>query len=350
MFGRETFGHLARATSLCGACKEVCPVDIDLPRLLLRVRAGGVQAQRALAPATSPLDGSSAPANLDNAPRSLRWGLRLYRWAATSPRRFGAAQALGSLAGRVLALFLPSQPGQSAGWLRLPGFTGWGQNRDFPQPAANPFRQRWQTLAGQNPGGLAIDPEPGKNAEPTLPQPAVNPSPATSLRERFAAELTALGGTFTPCPPGEAGKQILVFLQQRGIGAIQAWEEECLPDGLLAELRLAGVRVQSQPDPNLRAGLTGARAAIAESGTLVLPGGPGQPQTASLLPEIHLAVLRESDIYENLLQVFTLQEVRESSLAALVSGPSRTADIEMTLSIGVHGPSEVHVFCIGLEP
>ena len=43
LFGQSDFGHLARASSLCGACKDACPVDIDLPKLLLRVRAGEIQ-------------------------------------------------------------------------------------------------------------------------------------------------------------------------------------------------------------------------------------------------------------------------------------------------------------------
>jgi L-lactate dehydrogenase complex protein LldG len=65
-----------------------------------------------------------------------------------------------------------------------------------------------------------------------------------------------------------------------------------------------------------------------------------------LLPEIHIALLREQEIYENLAQVLNLEEVKASSVAVLISGPSRTADIEMTLTIGVHGPGELHVICI----
>ena len=63
-------------------------------------------------------------------------------------------------------------------------------------------------------------------------------------------------------------------------------------------------------------------------------------------PEIHLAILRESTIQKNLAQALSLSEVQKAASVALISGPSRTADIEMTLTIGVHGPGEVWVFCI----
>ncbi len=66
--------------------------------------------------------------------------------------------------------------------------------------------------------------------------------------------------------------------------------------------------------------------------------------TASLLPEVHIAVLRASDIEESLEKVMERRKVETYPAVVLVSGPSRTADIEMTLTIGVHGPGELHVF------
>jgi L-lactate dehydrogenase complex protein LldG len=94
------------------------------------------------------------------------------------------------------------------------------------------------------------------------------------------------------------------------------------------------------------AGLTGALAGVAESGTLLVPGGPGRPLTASLLPEVHIVVLRAADLYARLAEVLNLEAIRQSAAVALISGPSRTADIEMTLTIGVHGPRLIQVFCI----
>jgi L-lactate dehydrogenase complex protein LldG len=115
---------------------------------------------------------------------------------------------------------------------------------------------------------------------------------------------------------------------------------------MFAALQAGGIRIVHAPDPELRAGLTGALAGIADSGTLLLAGAVDRPLTASLLPEIHLAVLQAEVIYENLPAVLRLREVKEASALTLITGPSRTADIEMTLTIGVHGPRAVHVICI----
>ena len=99
-------------------------------------------------------------------------------------------------------------------------------------------------------------------------------------------------------------------------------------------------------DPEIRVGLTGALAGIAATGTLALPASPGCPGETSLLPEIHLAVLYEDQIYATLEEVLALEEMGSAPSAALISGPSRTADIEMTLTLGVHGPGEVVVFFV----
>jgi L-lactate dehydrogenase complex protein LldG len=96
----------------------------------------------------------------------------------------------------------------------------------------------------------------------------------------------------------------------------------------------------------IKAGITGSLAGIADTGTLVIPAGKGQPLTASLLPEIHIAILPTSKLISSLPEALQLADVRRSSSTVLVTGPSRTADIEMTLTIGVHGPKELHVFLV----
>jgi len=124
MFGQADFGHLARASSLCGACKEACPVDIDLPKLLLRVRAGLV-----------PKRGSDIPPKeqdlTPNTPKSVALALRIYTWAALSTSRFRRFQRLA----RWLTSFLPR-------WIRLPDGTGWGFSKDFPRTARMTFREK----------------------------------------------------------------------------------------------------------------------------------------------------------------------------------------------------------------
>jgi L-lactate dehydrogenase complex protein LldG len=146
---------------------------------------------------------------------------------------------------------------------------------------------------------------------------------------------------------GEAlpGK-IIELLRSKGIDSVMAWADDRFPVPMLEALRQAGVTVVHEPDPGVRAGLTSATAAIAETGSLLLCNSPDGPSTVSLLPEMHIAVIRGEDIRWDLAEVLGLQELRESTSAVLITGPSRTADIEMTLTIGVHGPGEIIVFCI----
>ncbi len=333
LFGQSEFGHLARASSLCGACKEACPVDIDLPKLLLRIRAGINPSQQVDNRQTS-----SQPRYSPNAPGYLAWGLRAFNWMAISPWRFAFAQRMAGFFSRLVA---PKTP-----WLHLPAITGWGYSKDFPRPASRPFRDHW----AQRKSAAPESPAPALSRQSVVEQPGSKPAESApsqvDLVEQFARELSALGGTVRTCQSSELGKCILDFLQKGDFRRIQAWDGAQLPKGLLDELRAAGIQVDTDHDPAIPVGLTGVDAAIAESGTLLLTGAPDRPLTASLVPEIHLAVLHASTIHADLPEVLNLPEIQQSKAAVLISGPSRTADIEMTLSMGMHGPREVHAFCL----
>ncbi len=147
--------------------------------------------------------------------------------------------------------------------------------------------------------------------------------------------------------------QVLSFLKDRQIKTLLSWEEEpgCHLGGLVKTIRNAGIEVMHTPEPRSQAGLTGAIAAAAETGSVLVQSGPGMPLTASLLPEIHLVVLNENQIKASVAEVLSMVNTTSPYPAALalISGPSRTADIEMTLTIGVHGPREIHVFCINSQ-
>ena len=336
LFGQAEFGHLARASSLCGACKDACPVDIDIPKMLLRMRAG------------QPVSGEKLPPQ-PNPPSKLALGLRLYTWMAISPRRFSAIQYLAGFFAGLATLFSSRQAPQGGTWLRLPALTGWGFSKDFPRPTSKPFRARFNEHIPS-----AVQPITGLRTLPEEPEQATSGmnTQGMSLVERFVAELTALEGVFKRCEAGQLASTILELLHDRGADALLAWEAEWLPAGLLDEIKAAGIRVVhtvgNRPidDGQLpRVGLTGALAGLAETGSLVLTGGPGRPLTASLVPSLHIALLRSGDLYASLAEVLQLIELKEAPAAALISGPSRTADIEMTLTLGVHGPREVYVLC-----
>lgn len=92
-------------------------------------------------------------------------------------------------------------------------------------------------------------------------------------------------------------------------------------------------------------GISAAQAAIAETGTLVLDSTRERNRLVSLVPPVHIAIIRASQIYRTLSEVLTfMRETKEVSPAVtFITGPSRTADIELTLAIGVHGPQELYV-------
>jgi L-lactate dehydrogenase complex protein LldG len=93
-------------------------------------------------------------------------------------------------------------------------------------------------------------------------------------------------------------------------------------------------------------GITTVDFAIVNTGTLALTSGPGRPRSVSLLPTLHLALVRETQLVDRLAQAFTGFRQRLAALASAVhfiTGPSRTSDIENDLSIGVHGPAAVSV-------
>ena len=97
-------------------------------------------------------------------------------------------------------------------------------------------------------------------------------------------------------------------------------------------------------------GITGADYAVAETGSVILLPRRGISRLVSLLPPIHIAVVRPQDIIESLDDLFLLRRLdyhrnrgEMGSYLNFITGPSRTADIEQTLIQGVHGPKEVHL-------
>jgi L-lactate dehydrogenase complex protein LldG len=123
---------------------------------------------------------------------------------------------------------------------------------------------------------------------------------------------------------------------------LQAWD-------VAGGLKALGVEIIS-PQADMRAvaecdlGVTGVDAALPETGTLLLRSSPEKPRVVSLLPRVHLAIFRRSALRADLHHAFA--EVKEDGYVVLVTGPSRTADIELTLTLGVHGPKSLYVWLL----
>jgi L-lactate dehydrogenase complex protein LldG len=102
-------------------------------------------------------------------------------------------------------------------------------------------------------------------------------------------------------------------------------------------------------------GLTGAEAGLADTGTIVVRNGPGHTPLASLLPPAHVAILQAGRIFPDMRAYFSYvgrqpgasEQIHDTSNLVFITGPSRTADIEQTLTLGVHGPRELIIVVWG---
>ena len=124
--------------------------------------------------------------------------------------------------------------------------------------------------------------------------------------------------------------------------------DETRTDGTSSEANLR----QAMIDADI--GITGADYAVAETGSVVVLPRAGLSRLVSLAPPVHLALVRPQDVLDTLDDVFLLRRLDYyrnggdmGSYLNFITGPSRTADIEQTLVVGVHGPKEVHMIILG---
>jgi L-lactate dehydrogenase complex protein LldG len=186
--------------------------------------------------------------------------------------------------------------------------------------------------------------------------------------DQFEAELTTLHGHVHVCDgPADALEQLATLLEAAGASKVLAWQLNDLPvpgiDALLAGMGITcvepdvlGVADRAAQLDALEAvpiGITGADAAIAESGSVLVVSDQGRGRLASLLPPTHIAIISAERIVQTMPDAFALlreqygdRMLQDRSNLAIISGPSRTADIELSLTLGVHGPKEVHVIVI----
>jgi L-lactate dehydrogenase complex protein LldG len=136
------------------------------------------------------------------------------------------------------------------------------------------------------------------------------------------------------------------YLRQGGLPlSAVCWEE-------FADLGWGGAGLEVLPREAREAdlvGITGAFCAIAETGTLMTVSGPGRPATASLLPETHVAIVRASRIVRGMEEAWQLVRSELPAMpraVSFISGPSRSADIEQTVTLGAHGPYRVHIVLV----
>ena len=167
--------------------------------------------------------------------------------------------------------------------------------------------------------------------------------PAVAL-ERFVTELTAVGvENFVEASDDAVRARVQAIVGGR---EVLRWDDDRLPYGVAAVLPGASTGGSARDvQAAATVGVTGCAAAIAETGSLAMLSGAGMPRSASLLPPVHLAIVRRGDIRFSLGQFLAerADDIAAAACCYFITGPSRTADIELTLTLGVHGPGQVFV-------
>jgi L-lactate dehydrogenase complex protein LldF len=356
LFGLDRSGSLPYASSLCGACYDVCPVEIDIPRVLVHLRSRIVEEGRA--------------------PRGERLAMHALMRAFASRRGYEALQRTGLFGGQLLAR------GGRIG--RLPGpLSAWTAVRDFPAPPNQTFRQWWREQRGSDPRRTPYPASPGSagpgapdgihgkalvrgldaraailgrvqealgNAGPSLPVERRyrrhSGGPQTELVRQFSARLAELGAEVRRARGGELATVLAELCQTQGANHLvvpddlpEAWTPEGVE--VSPDLRLSYSRLDL-----LDGALTGCALAIAATGTIVLDGGAAQGRRVlTLVPDYHLCVICEHQIVGIVPEAIRAlgPAVRNRRPVTFISGPSATSDIELRRVEGVHGPRTLHV-------
>ncbi len=190
---------------------------------------------------------------------------------------------------------------------------------------------------------------------------------ADDLLHLFKAACTALPADIRTARTDEGVREhLLAVLREEGVRTYAAWRSSSLdefhiPD-CLDSPEFVEVGVLDDPSVNghgpagfkeavaaADAGITGAEFGLADTGTLVLTAGRGRERSLSVLPPIHVAVLRATRILESTWDLLAGPlsswngPDQRPSCTTLITGSSKTADIEMELVRGVHGPGRLYV-------
>ena len=183
------------------------------------------------------------------------------------------------------------------------------------------------------------------------PQPVIGPDLVAQFVERaIHMESTVERIVSRAQIPGAVANYLDALELPAAIAEQKSHVGVCWPE--FADLDWAGAGLAIEPRPTQghdRLGITGCLCAIAETGTLVFIPGPQMPTSTALLPDTHVVVLRAADVVATMEDAFGRVRAAKSRMPRavnLISGPSRTGDIEQTIVLGAHGPYRVHVLLL----
>ncbi len=389
LIGLGKAGQLPFASSLCGACREVCPVKIDIPELLLHLRAEIAEAL----PSSHSADGLRPKQH-----RGERLVFRLWSGVMTRPKLYGWATRLGRLMQGLVVR--RKRIGKLSGAIAhlAPPLGAWTDARDLRPIEAHNFRELWRARLADDTRGAEMMPNAGPdNARQqildsirshlkasqshdllhmeqvkaaagsaelaqgnafSLVLPTQEGATELLLLDAFAVNLESVGGRCfrvrSEAELARALSQILAGLQTsplcvRRIAVTEAGIISRAIRQLENEFELVTVSPDAASLFDYDVGITTAQGGIAETGTLVIQSDLEKNRLISLVPPVHIAIVESSTIRWTLGEALAalcrdMKSVTDLSRAiTFITGPSRTADIELTLAIGVHGPQELYV-------
>lgn len=199
---------------------------------------------------------------------------------------------------------------------------------------------------------------------PTLPSPDAAISehyaslPRTAkadLAREFSEKITAWHAEVHTVPRSQWVEKARAIVAEKGITTL-LYAPATAHGQILAASGIAGLKAYDRPIEDWKpemfdgvdAAITGTRGAIAETGTMILWPDADEPRLMSLVPPIHIALVDADAIVPTLYDAITQQKWSAGlpTNALLVTGPSKTADIQQTLAYGAHGPKELIVLLL----
>ncbi|MCU0691275.1 MAG: LUD domain-containing protein, partial [Polyangiaceae bacterium] len=295
--GQDKFADLPFASSLCGACTEVCPVKIPLHEHLLRLRAR--LTERGLV-------------------SGLGWTLGLGALAMSRAGNMELVSKLYPLGRSVAAL--------------TPAGRAWTSSRELPAAPRESFRAWWRRERAGREVRPAVD--VATYTPKCAPKPALPPKPNLSLRDRFTARMAELG------PSGESelhlfehGDAALAFVRAR---MAEHHADQVLVQGEVSEKRQYAL------------GVTTAVLLIADTGGIVLDLPDRLADRACMLVDTHLVLAHTAQLVPGMDEALQARSAARAQgqwgdLQLVVTGASRTADVEKVLVIPAHGPCRLVV-------
>jgi len=194
-----------------------------------------------------------------------------------------------------------------------------------------------------------LDRETGSSLQPRPPVlPPRQPGPIEIEIDLLVNEINKLAGSALRISCDAVGEQLEELVKTNEIKKALIWDTEWLKELRLIDcLERLGVKViPNQADNAAQAqcdlGITEVDFALPETGSLGLLSSPERPRSVSLLPRVHLALVHPRALRPDLHEVFA--QAKNHPYLILITGPSRTSDIELTVTLGVHGPKSLYVW------